>query len=76
MEIRAELEWNLKIIKDTLAASDTSASETASLLRERRITLNELEGLGAARPGSITDEVKGRREKRNAAAIARATKSS
>jgi hypothetical protein len=63
MDRRVELESHLATIDTALASRDIKGSEVASLLRERRITLTELDSMGQP-VGSVMDEVKKRRESR------------
>ena len=62
---RAEFERHVERI-DVLLESDTvSPSEVTGLLRERRMTLNAIEGLTVAEgPGEGVDEIRQRREQR------------
>ena len=63
LDRRAELEAHLEHIDAALESPKVSGSEVASLLRERRITLTELDSIGV-RVGTLTDEVKRKRESR------------
>jgi recombinational DNA repair protein RecR len=60
---RVELEGHIARIDMALESGETTGSEVASLLRERRITVTELASIGQP-VGSKIDEVKLRRESR------------
>jgi hypothetical protein len=74
LDRRAELEAHLEHIDAALNAK-VSGSEVASLLRERRITLTELDSIGV-RVGTLTDEVKRKRESRRSGIAKSAASSS
>lgn len=61
-----ELEQHLKHIDVSLSVAEPR--ELAGLLRERRITLNEIAALGGIEEGSRIDELARRREDRRSKA--------
>jgi hypothetical protein len=69
MDRKAELEKHLTWIDGALADADPNVM--AGLLRERRITVNELASAGAVM-GSVRNDLTAAREKRRAAAAAAA----
>jgi len=75
LDRRAELEAHLVHIDSALESPKVSGSEVASLLRERRITLTELDSIGV-RVGTLTDEVKRKRESRRSGIAKSAASSS
>ena len=81
MDRRTELLAAIKLLDKTLKGPiggefGLSGSEVTALLREKRITLSEIATLGEERAGSVTDEVKERRDQAAAEALAAAAKSS